>query len=58
MATTPVRPADTLRRAPSQTVGPDYLPKQEKPNATVSTRVDHEAITILPQTPQLIALLT
>ena len=39
-------------------VGPDYRPKAEKPTATVSTQVSHANVHILPQTPQLIALLT
>ncbi|KAF2205813.1 PRTase-like protein [Delitschia confertaspora ATCC 74209] len=44
--------------APSQSVGPEYRPAEEKPTATVSTGVSHENVHILPQTPQLIALLT
>ncbi|KAK6432391.1 Uracil phosphoribosyltransferase, synthesizes UMP from uracil [Oleoguttula sp. CCFEE 5521] len=47
-----------LDRAPSQGVGPEYMSSDEKPTATVSTQVSHENFTILPQTPQLIALLT
>ncbi|PQE16583.1 uracil phosphoribosyltransferase protein [Rutstroemia sp. NJR-2017a BBW] len=43
-------------KCPSQTVGPDYRP--EKPVATVSTEVPFENVHTLPQTPQLIALLT
>ena len=39
-------------------VGPDYRPKTEKPAATVSTQVSYDNVHILPQTPQLIALLT
>lgn len=39
-------------------VGPDYRPKAEKPTATVSTQVSYANVHILPQTPQLIALLT
>ncbi|KAI0398232.1 uracil phosphoribosyltransferase-domain-containing protein [Xylariaceae sp. FL0594] len=46
----------TEGRPQTQSVGPDY--RSEKPNATVSTEVKHETVTILPQTPQLIALLT
>jgi len=44
--------------APSQCVGPEYRPDTQKPTATVSTEVSHENVHILPQTPQLIALLT
>ncbi|TPX15142.1 uncharacterized protein E0L32_004700 [Thyridium curvatum] len=44
--------------APTQCVGPDYKPDRHKPTATVSTDVDFETVTVLPQTPQLIALLT
>ncbi|KAI9646944.1 Uracil phosphoribosyltransferase, synthesizes UMP from uracil [Ciborinia camelliae] len=40
----------------TQCVGPDYRP--EKPIATVSTPVSFENVHTLPQTPQLIALLT
>lgn len=39
-------------------MGPEYRPATEKPTATVSTQVSHDNIHILPQTPQLIALLT
>jgi len=49
---------DLGRRAPSKCVGPDYRAAEEKPTATVSTQVKHDNVTILPQTPQLIALLT
>jgi uracil phosphoribosyltransferase len=41
-----------------QCVGPDYRPATEKPTATVSTQVSHNNVHILPQTPQLISLLT
>jgi hypothetical protein len=41
---------------PSQCVGPSY--REEKPTATVSTAVAAENVHVLPQTPQLIALLT
>lgn len=47
-----------LQKTPSKNLGPDYRPKEEKPQATVSTPVSHENIHILPQTPQLISLLT
>lgn len=43
-------------KAPEHSLGPDYRP--EKPMATVSTKVPHDNVHILPQTPQLIALLT
>jgi hypothetical protein len=42
--------------APSKCVGPEY--KSDKPTATVSTEIPHENVHILPQTPQLISLLT
>ncbi|RPA87307.1 uracil phosphoribosyltransferase [Ascobolus immersus RN42] len=42
--------------APSAAIGPEY--KHEKPNATVSTEIQYPNVHILPQTPQLIALLT
>lgn len=45
-----------LGRAPSKCVGPEY--KSDKPTATVSTEIPHENVHILPQTPQLISLLT
>lgn len=44
--------------APTQTVGPDYRPEQEKPRATVSKEAEQNNVTVLTQTPQLIALLT
>lgn len=43
-------------KSPAQCVGPDYRP--EKPIATVSTPVSFPNVHTLPQTPQLIALLT
>ncbi|TGJ86440.1 hypothetical protein E0Z10_g2308 [Xylaria hypoxylon] len=43
---------------PTQCVGPDYRSESQKPIATVSTEVKYETVTTLPQTPQLIALLT
>ncbi|KAK0328788.1 Uracil phosphoribosyltransferase, synthesizes UMP from uracil [Friedmanniomyces endolithicus] len=52
------QPDDMTQRAPSDHLGPDYKPADQKPTATVSTKVSHENVTILPQTPQLIALLT
>ncbi|KAK4621286.1 Uracil phosphoribosyltransferase 1 [Fulvia fulva] len=47
-----------LIRAPSQSLGPEYRPLEEKPKATVSTAPKIDNLHILPQTPQLIALLT
>ena len=47
-----------LQKTPSKNLGPDYKPDEEKPEATVSTEVGHSNVHILPQTPQLIALLT
>ncbi|KAK1770577.1 uracil phosphoribosyltransferase [Phialemonium atrogriseum] len=44
--------------APTRCVGPDYRSERQKPMATVSTRIESDNVTILPQTPQLIALLT
>ena len=44
--------------APAHCVGPDYRPNAQKPTATVSTKVSYENVHVLPQTPQLIALLT
>ncbi|GAB7347970.1 hypothetical protein MBLNU459_g5473t1 [Dothideomycetes sp. NU459] len=43
---------------PSQCLGPDYRPNGDKPMATVSKEVKHDNVHVLPQTPQLIALLT
>jgi uracil phosphoribosyltransferase len=46
------------RLAPTQGVGPDYRTESQKPTATVSTSVaEFVNVTVLPQTPQLIALL-
>jgi uracil phosphoribosyltransferase len=47
-----------LKKTPSKNLGPEYKPDDEKPVATVSTEVGHDNVHILPQTPQLIALLT
>ncbi|KAL8745677.1 MAG: hypothetical protein Q9190_002217 [Brigantiaea leucoxantha] len=44
--------------APARCVGPDYRPETQKPTATVSTKILYDNVHILPQTPQLIALLT
>ncbi|KAI0019625.1 uracil phosphoribosyltransferase-domain-containing protein [Xylariomycetidae sp. FL0641] len=43
---------------PTQCVGPEYRSASQKPFATVSTEVKYDNVVILPQTPQLIALLT
>lgn len=43
---------------PVQCVGPVYRSASQKPSATVSTEMNIENVHILPQTPQLIALLT
>ena len=45
-------------QSPALGVGPAYRPAEEKPTATVSKDVPYENVHILPQTPQLIALLT
>ncbi|KAK4229866.1 uracil phosphoribosyltransferase-domain-containing protein [Podospora fimiseda] len=47
-----------IRTAPTQSVGPEYQSESQKPTATVSTPVNFDNVTILPQTPQLIALLS
>jgi uracil phosphoribosyltransferase len=44
--------------SPALTVGPSYRPDTEKPTATVSRPADCDNVHVLPQTPQLIALLT
>lgn len=44
--------------SPALNVGPDYRPDDEKPQATVSRTVNKPNVHVLPQTPQLIALLT
>ncbi|KAK3328451.1 uracil phosphoribosyltransferase [Cercophora scortea] len=51
-------PNEKPKPAPVQGVGPDYRSESQKPTATVSTDVDFETVTVLPQTPQLIALLS
>ncbi|KAK1760735.1 uracil phosphoribosyltransferase [Echria macrotheca] len=51
-------PLEKAKVAPTRPVGPDYRSESQKPAATVSTGVEFETVTILPQTPQLIALLT
>ena len=44
--------------APAHRVGPDYRPDAQKPTATVSTQISYDNVHILPQTSQLLALLT
>ncbi|GAA89936.1 cytosine deaminase-uracil phosphoribosyltransferase fusion protein [Aspergillus luchuensis IFO 4308] len=44
--------------SPAQGVGPIYRPDGEKPTATVSKDISYENVHVLPQSPQLIALLT
>ncbi|KAK4690712.1 hypothetical protein P7C71_g6140, partial [Lecanoromycetidae sp. Uapishka_2] len=51
-------PSDLNAAAPSHSVGPDYRPQAQKPTATVSTQISYDNVHILPQTSQLIALLT
>lgn len=43
---------------PVECVGPEYRPEEEKPKATISTKIEHDNVIVLPQTSQLIALLT
>ncbi|KAL8790870.1 MAG: hypothetical protein Q9195_006142 [Heterodermia aff. obscurata] len=43
---------------PAHCLGPDYRPEEQKPTATVSTEIEYKNVHILPQTAQLIALLT
>lgn len=50
--------AEKDEKAPSQCMGPDYRSDGDKPTATVSKQIPHDTVHILPQTPQLIALLT
>ncbi|KAJ9623617.1 Uracil phosphoribosyltransferase, synthesizes UMP from uracil [Taxawa tesnikishii (nom. ined.)] len=45
-------------KAPTQCLGPEYKSESERPTATVSKHVEHDNVTVLEQTPQLIALLT
>ncbi|MCJ1248306.1 Uracil phosphoribosyltransferase, synthesizes UMP from uracil [Trapelia coarctata] len=44
--------------SPTQSVGPDYRSESQKPTATVSTEISYENVHVLPQTPQLISLMT
>jgi len=48
----------TVPEAPAAPIGPKYKEEEEKPHATVSKPIKHSNVHILPQTPQLIALLT
>jgi len=50
--------SSTPPEEPSRCVGPDYRSEEQKPVATVSTAVEFDNVHVLPQTPQLIALLT
>ncbi|KAL2157189.1 hypothetical protein VTH06DRAFT_6325 [Thermothelomyces fergusii] len=47
-----------IKPAPTQCVGPVYRSESQKPTAVVSAGVEFDTVTILPQTPQLIALLS
>ncbi|KAK4251131.1 uracil phosphoribosyltransferase-domain-containing protein [Corynascus novoguineensis] len=47
-----------VKPAPTQCLGPVYRSESQKPTAAVSTGVEFDTVTILPQTPQLIALLS
>ncbi|KAM7194764.1 Uracil phosphoribosyltransferase domain containing protein [Naviculisporaceae sp. PSN 640] len=51
-------PIEKPKPGPVQSIGPDYRSASQKPQATVSTEVPFETVTVLPQTPQLIALLS
>ncbi|KAL7899118.1 PRTase-like protein [Trichoderma sp. SZMC 28014] len=48
----------TTASAPTQCVGPTFKGVDEKPSATVSAVVPFDNVYVLPQTPQLIALLS
>ena len=48
----------TPAAAPTQCVGPTFRSVADKPTATVSHEVPFENVCVLPQTPQLIALLS
>ncbi|KAL2753936.1 hypothetical protein ACRALDRAFT_2043062 [Sodiomyces alcalophilus JCM 7366] len=56
MASAEAKPQQASR--PVRCVGPLYRTESQKPTATVSTEINLDNVTILPQTPQLIALLT
>ncbi|KAF7562567.1 hypothetical protein G7046_g1551 [Stylonectria norvegica] len=49
---------ETAPQAPTQSVGPEYRAQNQKPSATVSVEVPFDNVHVLPQTPQLIALLS
>ncbi|KAK1594709.1 uracil phosphoribosyltransferase [Colletotrichum navitas] len=51
-------PKSAVGGGPTQCVGPLYRSESQKPTATVSTEINSDNVIILPQTPQLIALLT
>lgn len=44
--------------APTRCVGPSFEGQDRKPSATVSVEVPFDNVRVLPQTPQLIALLS
>lgn len=58
MASNSQKDLPTLGRAPSKCVGPEYKDSKDLPTATVSTEIPHDNVHILPQTSQLISLLT
>ncbi|KND88493.1 Uracil phosphoribosyltransferase [Tolypocladium ophioglossoides CBS 100239] len=47
-----------MAAAPRQCVGPGHRSQDQKPSATVSAKVPFDNVHVLPQTPQLIALLS
>lgn len=49
---------EKTQSGPTACVGPDYRAESQKPVATISKGVEFPTVTTLPQTPQLIALLT
>lgn len=57
-AVQPKMSSTTGTKAPAHRVGPDYRPDAQKPTATVSTQISYDNVHILPQTSQLLALLT
>lgn len=50
--------ADKIQDSHTTPVGPAYRTHQQKPSATVSVDVNLDNVHVLPQTPQLIALLS
>ncbi|KAG6017360.1 Uracil phosphoribosyltransferase, synthesizes UMP from uracil [Claviceps lovelessii] len=44
--------------APTQCIGPSHRSAEHKPSATVSTKISFDNVYVLPQSPQLIALLS